>query len=332
MTKIDDSNAAIAACFAALPVGVAASHRAESVLPLQLTAQGHAIALASLLSQWNLPLRGLLRRFGALLFRGFAVDEARQFSEAVTAFGGEPLEYDERSTPRTRIDGALYTATEYPAREPIFLHNENAYASKWPRIVAFFCEHAAESGGAMTLADTRDVHARIPDDVRRACERRGLLYSRRFIPGVGYSWQQSFGVNDAAQLARVLDARGYRSYPDGEQLVVERMSNWTVRHPETSEALWFNHGVFFNAMSLPDATRRAFEKLFGSGVYPFQTAYADGTAIDPDTYTSLRGAYEGALCRVRLQRGDVLIVDNLLVAHGRDAYEGMRKHYVTMLG
>lgn len=299
--------------------------------PLRLTAKDRSFALASLFAHAHAPLQVLLRSRGALLLRGFAVEGARQFGDAMKRFGGEPLAYEERSTPRTQFDGALYTATEYPAREPIFLHNENAYASRWPRFIAFFCEQPAEAGGAMTLADTRDVHRRVPAAVRHACETRGLLYSRRFIAGVGYSWQAAFGVQSEAQLARVLEARGYRSLRDGDEYIVQRASTWTIRHPETDETLWFNHGVFFNARSLPDATRWAFERLFATQPYPFQTTYADGSAIEEDTYKQIRDAYEHSSHRVALQRGDILLLDNLLTAHGREAYQGPRRHYVMML-
>jgi hypothetical protein len=183
----------------------------------------------------------------------------------------------------------------------------------------------------MILADTRRVYAGIPQELSADCDRRGLLYKRRFIDGIGYSWQQAFGVRDEEQLASVLQERGYQWYHEGDQLVVQRTSSWSTTHPQTNQSVWFNHGVFFNAMSLPQATRSAFAHLFGQDIYPFQTLYGDGCAIEPATYSLLKGAYEQALYRVLLQPGDVLLIDNLVTAHGRDAYTGLRKHYVKML-
>ncbi|MDP9649639.1 TauD/TfdA family dioxygenase [Paraburkholderia caledonica] len=304
---------------------------ADGDWPVRWVATDRSFSLEALLAQSSALLRLQLCERGAVLLRGFAVASAREFGDAMKAFGAKPLAYQERSTPRTHIEGALYTATEYPAREPIFLHNENAYASHWPRFVAFFCERPAEVGGAMTLADTRDVYRGVPADVRHACETRGLSYLRRFIAGVGYSWQEAFGVREEAELARVLAALGYLTQWDGDQCVVQRASTWTMLHPETDEPLWFNHGVFFNAMSLPEATRRAFEQLFGAQGYPFQTTYRDGSPIDEPTYRAIKKAYVQASRRLLLQRSDVLLLDNLLTAHGREAYEGQRRHYVMML-
>ena len=325
-----DSREVLNACQAMMPPGVALERLGDApTLLARATVTG--MPLSEVLGLAGTALGERLRQEGALLFRGFAVADAEEFSDAVTVLGAEPLDYEERSTPRTQVGEHLYTATEYPAREPIFLHNENAYASRWPRLLAFHCEQPAQSGGAMILADTSRVYAGIPERLREDCERRGLLYRRRFIDGVGYSWQQAFGVCDEEQLARALEGRGYQWHQEGNQLVVQRASTWSMTHPQTNQTLWFNHGVFFNAMSLPEATRRAFAQLFGQDIYPFQTLYADGSAIENQTYTTLRNAYEQALYRIFLQRGDVLLIDNLMTAHGRDAYTGQRKHYVKML-
>lgn len=316
---------------AGFPDGMQVIGADGAALPLELRAVGRPIDLAEALAGANAPIRGLLRSHGALLFRGFSVGSAQAFKQAIMSFGSAPSLYSERSTPRTQIDGPLYTATEYPAREPIFLHNENSYASRWPRFLAFFCEQPGASGGEVMLADTREIYRRIPQSVRAACEGRGLRYTRRFIPGIGYSWQQAFGVADEEALMQMLAQQGYDACRDGDHLITERTASWSILHPETAEAVWFNHGIFFNAYSLPGNIRRSMEKLFGTGVYPFQTSYADGSMIDAETYEIIRNSYSTASLGIRMEAGDVLLIDNLLVAHGRQAYTGARKHYIVML-
>ncbi|KPX55510.1 TauD/TfdA family dioxygenase [Pseudomonas amygdali] len=329
--SVADSNARLSACQSMLPLGVLLERLDDTASTLLVRATLPNMLLRDVLGNGSAELSEWARYEGAVLFRGFAVEGAEQFADAMTAFTGVSLEYEERSTPRTQVGEHVYTATEYPAREPIFLHNENAYASCWPQFLAFHCERPAPQGGAMILADTRRVYAGIPQELSADCDRRGLLYKRRFIDGIGYSWQQAFGVRDEEQLASVLQERGYQWYHEGDQLVVQRTSSWSTTHPQTNQSVWFNHGVFFNAMSLPQATRSAFAHLLGQDIYPFQTLYGDGCAIETATYSLLKGAYEQALYRVLLQPGDVLLIDNLVTAHGRDAYTGLRKHYVKML-
>ncbi|WP_181427868.1 TauD/TfdA family dioxygenase [Pseudomonas mosselii] len=321
----------VSACQASMPSGVELELPDAQAACVVVRATLANMDLSALFSQAAGRLTDLAQYVGAIVFRGFSVATASHFSAALDVLGSESLEYEERSTPRTEVDAHLYTATEYPARESIFLHNENAYASRWPRFLAFYCEHPASTGGAMMLADTRQVHDQIPAALRETCESKGLRYRRRFIEGIGYDWRQAFAVQDEEQLTRLLALRGYKWFKEQDQLVVERSATWSSRHPHTQQSTWFNHGVFFNAYSLSETTRLAFNQLYGPDVYPFQTLYADGSAIEPHTYQTLKDAYERVLYRLMLQRGDVLLIDNMLTAHGRDAYAGLRKHYVKML-
>ncbi|MEK8173013.1 TauD/TfdA family dioxygenase [Streptomyces sp. M19] len=61
--------------------------------------------------------------------------------------GGGLLEYTERSTPRSRVSGRVYTSTEYPAAQPIVQHNENAYSHSFPHWLFFAALETATTGG-----------------------------------------------------------------------------------------------------------------------------------------------------------------------------------------
>src|SRR5689334_17991111 len=85
-------------------------------LPLLLTP-----AIADLnLSSWGEANRqsidSLINQHGALLFRGFGLKSAEDLAQFVKASSGEPpLEYQERSSPRSTVSGNIYTSTDYPA-------------------------------------------------------------------------------------------------------------------------------------------------------------------------------------------------------------------------
>src|SRR5262245_44448897 len=77
-------------------------------------------------------IQAILLRHGAILFRGFGIQSATEFERFIAAVSGQPLPYTERSSPRTRVNGAIYSSTEYPADQEIFLHCENSYQKTWP--------------------------------------------------------------------------------------------------------------------------------------------------------------------------------------------------------
>ena len=88
---------------------------------------------------------------------------------------GGTLEYTEKSSPRSRVSGKIYTSTDYPPEMPIFLHNEQSYNSVFPLRILFFCLLAAEQGGATPLADVRRVYSRMDPEVRARFVREGFL-------------------------------------------------------------------------------------------------------------------------------------------------------------
>lgn len=105
---------------------------------------------------------GLILKHRALLFRDFSIRSVAEFSQFVSATSnGPPLEYIDRTTPRTTMGEGIYTSTVYPADQQINLHNEGTYWLKWARKLYFCCIKAAERGGATPIADVRNVYKRI---------------------------------------------------------------------------------------------------------------------------------------------------------------------------
>jgi hypothetical protein len=60
---------------------------------------------------------------GALLLRGFGAIDATSFERAIGLISGDLIDYVNRSTPRSRVAGRIFTSTEYPADQSIPLHN-----------------------------------------------------------------------------------------------------------------------------------------------------------------------------------------------------------------
>jgi hypothetical protein len=75
--------------------------------------------------------------------------------------------------------------------------------------------------------------------------------------------------------------------------------------------------------------------LFGAhgltdSALPATTAYGDGTPIDGDLITYLRGLLWQDASALKLRGGDVLVLDNLSVQHGRFPFSGARQHRVSI--
>src|SRR5205085_12142857 len=73
-----------------------------------------------------------LSQHGGILFRGFDLSDPQAFGRVVESVSDEALDYVYRSTPSTALVNKIFTATEYPPKQTIPLHNEEAYQRDWP--------------------------------------------------------------------------------------------------------------------------------------------------------------------------------------------------------
>lgn len=279
----------------------------------------------------------LLHRYGAVLLRDFGDQRSPigidQFTEFVTALSGPPLDYHERSTPRHPVQGRVFTATDHPARLPIFSHNELSYSLTFPARLHFFCEQPAAEGGATTLADSRRVLARVPDRLRDRLVRQGYRYVRNLRQHVGLAWQEVLQTGDRAVAERYCAENAIElTWLDGDEARTEQLRDVVAHHPVTGDESWFNHCAFFHVTTVGPERATMLRAVFGEDGLPNQTYFGDGEPIPDRDAASLRDAYTAEVTEVRWQAGDVLIVDNLLASHGRTAYRGERRVVAALTG
>lgn len=272
-----------------------------------------------------------LLRNGALLFRGFPVTTAADFEQFSSAVSPELLEYGERSSPRTQVGSSVYTSTDYPADQSIFLHNENSYQRVFPQKIFFFCLTPAEKGGETPIADCRRVFQRISPGTRRRFVEKKWMYVRNFGDGFGLPWQTVFQTADKEVVESQCHRKGIRAeWKDGNRLRVSAVLEAAAKHPRSGELCWFNHAAFFHVTTLDPALREVLLDEFAEDDLPTNTYYGDGSPLEPSVLDELREAYRQETVCFNWEAGDVLLLDNMLTAHGRAPYSGPRKVLVAM--
>jgi hypothetical protein len=113
------------------PTGIIVVPPERNRLPARITADTDT-NLAGWISENRQKVDELLCQYGALFFRGFGIAGAKGLEQLVLATSQEPMNYVYGSTPRTRELRQIYSSTEYPANQPIPLHNELSYATTSP--------------------------------------------------------------------------------------------------------------------------------------------------------------------------------------------------------
>jgi alpha-ketoglutarate-dependent taurine dioxygenase len=303
----------------------------EQLLPVVIQPGVKGVDLANWLAGHRDTVQNLILQRGAVLFRGFGISRPNDFQVVVAALCGEAMTYKERSSPRSQVADKVYTSTDYPADEEIFPHNEHSYSKIFPAKLFFCCDTPATAGGATPLADTRRVYEGIPVEIRSEFERKGWMFVRNFNTGFGLPWQTVFQTEDPAVVEEYCRSADIQwEWRGGNGLRTRQLRPVMVQHPAIGERIWFNHLTFFHVSSLKPSLVKMLRSSFAEDEMPNNTFFGDGSAIPDAVAERLRHAYLNARVSFQWEKGDLIVLDNILTAHARDSYSGPRKILFAM--
>ena len=288
----------------------------------------------TLWAQANLPLiDSILSKEGAILFRKFQVNSIAQFESLARATSSGLMDYAEPSTSRTELSNKVYTSTEYPATETLPLHNEMSYSHVWPMRIWFHCVEPADEGGETPIADSRKIFELLDLKLRKRFIDRQVLYVRNYDEGIGLSWQSVFHTD----CRETLEAYCRKNNIDYQWLDEKRLRTRQVRqaiatHPKTGETVWFNQAHIHNILNLPAPFREALISVARDKEFPLDinSFYGDGSPIEPSVFEEIHSVCRKASVSFHWQKGDVMMLDNMLIAHARAPFVGSRKIVVAM--
>jgi acyl transferase domain-containing protein/alpha-ketoglutarate-dependent taurine dioxygenase len=310
---------------------VKTGHLNGDTLPLVITPEVEGVDLNGWAANNRDFIEAQLLKHGAILFRGFRVKDATEFRQLAITMSSDLLEYRYRSTPRTEIGDRVYTSTEYPADQVIPMHNENAYSKSWPMKLWFYCALAAQQGGETPVADSRRVFELIDPRIKERFIAKGVMYVRNYGEGFDLSWQEVFQTEDKSEVEQFCRRSGIDfEWRSGDRLRTRQVCRAVARHPKTKEMVWFNQAHLFHTSSLDSLVRASLLASFNEDELPRNACYGDRAPIEDATLDAIREVYRQTQVSFSWAETDILMIDNMLVAHGRKPYVGPRKILVTM--
>ncbi len=277
------------------------------------------------LRRHSYAIRDVVEMHGVVLVTGLGLRDHAAIAEAFAAVGGEPMVEREAFAARTEHRPGLYSSSAWPASQPMCHHHELSYADPVPGLVLFACVTPADTGGIITLADASAVLSALPADLVARFDREGWLLARSYSEDVGASWIEAFGTGDRVAVDAYCSSHGIEAtwQPDGGLRTRQRRQA-VVRHPHSGRPCWFNQVAFLSGWSLDPDVRDFLVEEYGPEGLPFTTSYGDGDPVPEDVIQSINAVYEAAARPVSWDAGDLLVVDNVRVAHGRGSYTGAR--------
>lgn len=329
--------------------------------PLPALVQPDTDASLEFLLHWLHEHRSVVQEallvHGALMFRGFEVQRAQDFERVALAVE-DRLSAEYRGTsPRKVVPGTEYVfcASELPSFFPIPQHIEMSFVPEPPRTIFFGCMVPNRGfGGETALCDFREVYRQLSPPIRAAFDERGVLNIRNyhelkrwyhFDPWQLKGWRDVFETSDAAAVERECKQYGWRcQWGRARSLRVLGVSPASVTHPETGDRVWFNHAGVFHFAMLPQELARIWQRsgdwvqglllllsrpllrlmrmMQGELDHGMHAQFGDGTPIPDEFMEHVRSVIWRNMVFPKWQRGDVVVLDNLRVSHGRQPYRG----------
>lgn len=286
------------------------------------------------LSQWiqrhRSDIDAALWSDGYVLFRGFEVGGLDGFENSA-AVACDMLYKHYGDLPLASASDNVYFATPYPKHLEIQFHNEASHTHTWPSRQLFYCLEPAPEGGEWTLSDGRKVLAALPQEMLSEFRAKGLVYRRRFIRGLDASWQQFFKVDTLEQLRDKIAPTGHEiDAPSENDVTVSFRTHAVLQVPERGTEAWFNQILLHHPAALPQEVDALLCKHFSRDKFPRTVFFGDGSEIPAEWVKTIDSVLNQCSTRIPTQANDVLLVNNLLLAHGRRPYAGNRQIRVAL--
>lgn len=267
-----------------------------------------------------------LLQHSALLFRGFPLRSAADFSSFVDAFGWEEHPYL-GFAPRTKMEDRVYTANEGPLDQELGFHHEMTWMKSWPSKIFFFCETAPPEGGqtAIVLSHsiTQRMEKKMPEFVSKLKD-VGLVTTvttpieNRVSSFIAKNWQTFLETTDPNEAKkRALDTMNCGSFECFEDGTAK-----FVLGPLEAVRAFEGYGgreVWFYGIAAATSGRGNISQSLG-----------DGSAIPCEAVEAFKAILDEECVNLRWEAGDVLLVDNVAVQHGKRASKPPRRILVSM--
>ena len=278
------------------------------------------------LTENHTHLKDELEQFGAILFRGFPIEEPAHFEAILDAAQFENMPYVGGAAPREQVTRSrILTANEAPPEKPIPFHHEMAQVPNPPNYIFFCCDTPSQTGGETAIVHSHTVYQRfqeIDPVYAETIEDVGVKY-RRIMPDyddpnspIGRSWRSTFQTDDRDTAETRMRAAGmewhWRANGDLETI--------TGRLPAIRTDKRSGRKTFFNAVVA------AYTGWIDERNDPERAVMlADGQPLKANVVHQIAQAMHTEAVAFRWHRGDVLMIDNQLVLHSRRPFTGKRR-------
>lgn len=302
-----------------------------------------------ILTEKNDYFKQNLLKYGGLLFRNFPIHNEDDFAGVIRHLKtGEFKDYIGGDSPRKKIRDGIYTSTEAPPWVKIPLHNELSFVKNFPTHIYFYCNLPSEEGGETILGDARKIYQSMNPEVRNRFIEKKLRYVSCYYHNNPFMeflnkymkfhkpWIDVFETENKSEVEKKCRENefGFKWTKDN-WLQLSQTRPAVLSHPQTNEMVWFNQAHLYDFsprligwwkyLALSIFYAREHTRLH-------QIFFADNSQISRDDLYHVLDVLDKNTIYFPWQKGDVLVLDNVLAMHGRATFKGKRRILAAMTG
>ncbi|XP_057300795.1 uncharacterized protein LOC130635479 [Hydractinia symbiolongicarpus] len=276
-----------------------------------------------------------LQSSSAILFKGLPIENEHDFNRIVKGTGFKMMPYVGGIASRDTLVDKVYEASNEPKEISIDLHNEMSYVKWFPKKIMFCCITPSAIDGETPICFNRELLRELDPIFVKKVDEKKIRYIRNYGTRENsdyMSWQSIFETDSKECAEEVLKSLNseWKWHSDGT-LTSWHIGDAFITHPETNEKIWFNqipamhNSFYFNHPDFYDQPELKTEEL------PFHMTYGDGEEMELGFIQQHRIAQWKLAVGIQWEKGDLIVLDDLLVQHGRMSYQGARKLVVGLI-
>ena len=265
---------------------------------------------ASILELDKEQIISLFKSDGILLFRRFDVD-TDTFKEFTNLLSIDFRNYAGGAFSRRVINGDQTLLSVNDFKSEIKLHGEMYYQQNIPLMLWFFCANPPLADGETTVCDGRQFFHEISSSTKELFNKKKLKFT---VSISKEEWQKKYQTDNLNTLEKICHKNNtHLTVNDDQSILIEYIC------PAIIPSRCGKYQVFINSL-LPT-------KQLSSKILKFE----DNSEIPEEVVFELNEIAEKITTEISWQKGDILMIDNTRILHGRRAFaDDQRDIYIRL--
>jgi|GEM_PF-1736176 len=284
-------------------------------------------------------LNALFKKHRALYFKGWNMnftmfqELSARLCKNFSSYEGGGFRFKQLNRDFVNKDKTIMTTTGSTQGFPIPLHGEMHYMGIPPELIWFYCKVPGINTGQTTICDGIALADKLPDDVKLFFTNRNIKYLR-FLPDG--SWQSTFMTDDSEEAMRLCDAQKVKySYDEStKRFTTEYVVNPYLTSSDNGKVAFINNILNIAAVEWAFESGWA-KKELGDNLgdeCPLIVRMENGDRIPEDILSQVRETAESLTHNIDWKEGELLMLDNLSVMHGRRESTSKNREIFVRMG